>query len=231
MMPQRHKFAPVILLAALLAGCGGGVANTNATGSSGGNTPPGSNTPGTAQFSVTPSAISFGSVAVGNSLLRTGTLTATGSSVTVSSADWNGQGFSVSGISFPVTIAAGQSTSFNVTFAPQISGSISGSISFISDASTTPAVETLTGAGTTVASQHSVSLSWTPSASSVVGYNVYRGTINGGPYQRLTSSPQPATAYTDSGVQSGATYYYVATSVASNSIESGYSNQTAAIIP
>jgi fibronectin type 3 domain-containing protein len=40
-----------------------------------------------------------------------------------------------------------------------------------------------------------------------------------------------ATAYTDADVLSGTTYYYVATAVNSSQIESGYSNQTSAVIP
>ena len=50
-------------------------------------------------------------------------------------------------------------------------------------------------------------------ASPVVEYNVYRGTQSGGPYQRLNLSPQPDNSYTDGTVQSGLTYFYVATAV------------------
>jgi|SRR5437870_567894 len=46
-----------------------------------------------------------------------------------------------------------------------------------------------------------------------VEYNVYRGTQSGGPYQRLNLSPQPDNSYTDATVQSGLTYFYVATAV------------------
>ncbi len=79
---------------------------------------------------------------------------------------------------------------------------------------------------------HSVTLNWTASVSSnVVGYNIYRGTTNGGPYVKLTSSPTALTSYTDNNVVSGQTYYYVATAVDSSSNESGYSNQSQAVIP
>jgi fibronectin type 3 domain-containing protein len=77
-----------------------------------------------------------------------------------------------------------------------------------------------------------VSLSWTASTSSVVGYNVYRGTASGGPYStKLTSSPVNDTNFVDSSVQSSSTYYYVATAVDSDSVESTYSNQAKAVIP
>jgi hypothetical protein len=85
-----------------------------------------------------------------------------------------------------------------------------------------------TGTGTTVS--HSVALNWSLSNSAnVTGYKVYRGTISGGPYTLLTSLGV-TTSYTDSGVQSGLTYYYVTTAV-NGSSESGYSNQTPAVIP
>src|SRR5260370_35062886 len=44
----------------------------------------------------------------------------------------------------------------------------------------------------TTPSLHGVDLSWDPSPSSVIGYNIYRGTRSGGPYPlKLNSSPQP----------------------------------------
>jgi hypothetical protein len=186
-------------------------------------------TPAAGQLAVAPSTIKFGNVAVGSSASHNGTLTASGSSVTVSSADWSGQGYSISGISFPVTITAGQSVPFAVTFAPPVGGTLDGSVSFVSNASNSPAAN-LTGAG--LQPQHSVTLSWDASQSQVLGYNIYRGTHTGGPYlTKLNSSPQPDTSFTDSTVQSGMTYFYVATSIDESDIESGYSNQTQAKIP
>jgi fibronectin type 3 domain-containing protein len=77
-----------------------------------------------------------------------------------------------------------------------------------------------------------VSLSWTASVSpGITGYNVYQGTVSGGPYAKLTSAPIPASQYTDTTVQSGNTYFYVVTSVNSSGEESPFSNQTAATIP
>jgi hypothetical protein len=186
--------------------------------------------PGAAQLVVAPSTMSFGNVAVGSNSVHKGTLTAGAADITVSSAAWNGQGYSVSGITFPVTVPAAQSVPFTVTFAPQSAGSAPGSIVFDSDATNSPGTETLTGSGTQ-ASQHSVALSWNASTSQVVGYNVYRGTASGGPYAKLTTAADANTAYTDSTVQGGKTYYYVTTSVDASNVESGYSNQAAAAIP
>jgi fibronectin type 3 domain-containing protein len=81
-------------------------------------------------------------------------------------------------------------------------------------------------------STHTVGLTWTGSTSTVIGYNVYRGTVAGGPYgSKLTTSPVSLTQFTDTGLQSGQTYYYVVTAVDSDSVESVFSNQAAAIIP
>lgn len=87
----------------------------------------------------------------------------------------------------------------------------------------------MTGTGT-AQTQHTVNLAWTASADAV-GYNIYRGTVSGGPYTMINTSLDGTTAYTDSTVVSGQTYYYVATAVDSESQESGYSNQAQAVVP
>ena len=180
-------------------------------------------------LAVSPTTLAFGSVAVGSSSALGGSLTASGSSVTVNSASSNSSEFVLSGISLPVTIPAGQSSTFTVTFTPQSSGAASASLSFTSNASNSPAVQSLTGTGT-APTQHTVDLTWTASADAV-GYNIYRSTTSGGPYTMINSSLDGTTAYTDSTVTSGTTYYYVATAVNSSSEESGYSNQATAVIP
>lgn len=184
-----------------------------------------------AQLSVSPANMAFGSVAVGTSASKTGSLTANNSAVTVSTVDQSGQGYALSGISFPFTLAAGNSVSFIVTFTPQSAGSSPGGLTFINNGSGN-ASATLSGSGSIQSGSHTVSLSWSPSTSSVVGYNVYRGTVSGGPYPtKLTPSPQNDTSLVDSSVQSSTTYFYVATAVDSESVESDYSNQTKAVIP
>ncbi len=77
-----------------------------------------------------------------------------------------------------------------------------------------------------------VALSWTASTSQgVVGYNAYRSLTSGGPYTKVNSSLIAATSYTDQTVQSGLTYYYVATAVNAQQVESSYSNQAVATVP
>jgi hypothetical protein len=76
------------------------------------------------------------------------TLTNSGTAgVTLSQATITGNGFSFSGPTLPLTLAAGQTTSFNVTFAPTTGGNASGSLSVLSNASNSPSAVSLTGNG------------------------------------------------------------------------------------
>lgn len=221
-MVMRHLgLGALLLLATCGIGCGGGSTSTPAVSGNG---------PTSGSLSVNSSTFNFGSVPVGSTQTKPGTLGTTGSSVTVSSAAWNGPGFALSGITFPVTIAAGQNAPFTVTFEPQTAGAASGTLSFISNASNAPTAVQLAGTGVQSSTQHSVSLSWIRDASTVQGYYVYRGGQTGGPYTKI-SSLLAGTTYTDGGVASGQTYYYVVTALGMNSVESGYSNQAAASIP
>jgi hypothetical protein len=182
------------------------------------------------QLNVTPTSYNFGNVTVGSSASTTASLSASGASVTVNSVTFSNSEFSLSGISFPLTLSAGQSVSFSVIFAPQASGTVSATASFASNAANSPTVLSLGGTGTPP-QQYSVNLSWTASTDpNVNGYNVYRGTTSGGPYTQINSGLDSGTTYTDSSVTGGQTYYYVTTAVANNQ-ESAYSNETSASIP
>jgi hypothetical protein len=180
------------------------------------------------QLSIAPVSADFGSVTVGTSKIQSGTLVASGSSVTLSSATVTDPEYSLSGIAFPVTIAAGQSLPFTLTFAPRASGIAAATLSFTSNAANTSAAN-LTGTGV-APPQHSVDLSWNAS-SAVVGYNVYRGSQAGGPYSKINSVLDASTVFTDSSVQGGQSYYYVTTSVDSTGAQSPYSNEIQTTIP
>ncbi len=183
-------------------------------------------------LSVSPTSLSFGSVTVGSSLSKTVTLTAGGAAVTVSQANVSGAGLSVSGLTLPATIAAGQSVSMTVKYAPTAAGSVAGTLALVSNASNAVSVS-LSGTGTAVTPvAHSVTVKWTASVSSgVAGYNVYRGTQAGGPYTKLTATKVTGTSYTDSSVTSGTTYYYVVTAVNSSGMESANSSSATAVVP
>jgi hypothetical protein len=180
------------------------------------------------QLAVTPVSADFGNVTVGTIKTQSGTLSVSGSSVTLSSASVTDSEFSLSGIAFPVTIAAGQSMPFTLAFAPRASGTAAATLSFASNAANSVA-ENLTGTGM-APPQHDVSLSW-DTVPTVVGYNVYRGSQTGGPYSRINAVLDASPSYTDSSVQSGQSYYYVTTSVDSAGVQSAYSNETYVVIP
>jgi hypothetical protein len=180
---------------------------------------------------VDPATMNFGTVQVGSSVTQPGTLNAS-NQVTISSASISSPEYTLSGVSFPLTIPAGGSQGFLVTFAPQTSGAASATITFIDASGTDPlAIESLNGVGT-VSQGHSVDLSWTASNSQdVIGYNVYRGLKSGGPYSKINSVLDASTNYTDTSVANGTTYYYVSTAVNSSDEESVYSNEAQAVIP
>jgi hypothetical protein len=187
------------------------------------------------QLSLSPGTFNVGNVVVGTSGSQSGTLTAIGASVTVSSVDPGSSEFSIRGLSLPLTIAAGKSANFTVAFTPQTSGVASVTGSFTSNASNSPMIATLTGTGTrTPAVAHMVSLSWTASTSSIVaGYNIYRTIYTGacGSYSKINSGLNATTTYTDTSVAGGQTYCYATTAVDSSGVESGYSNAVEAVIP
>jgi Abnormal spindle-like microcephaly-assoc'd, ASPM-SPD-2-Hydin len=184
-----------------------------------------------AQLTASPSSLSFGSITAGASGTQSVTLANTGnSSVSVSQISISGTGFGASGFALPVTLAAGQSTSFSVTFAPTTTGNLSGSVTVTSNATNSPLAISLSGSGAAAAS-HSVTLNWRPSASSYAGFNLYRGSLSGGPYTKVNSAFISATSFIDTSVTSGQTYYYVATEVDSTGAESVYSSEVIATIP
>ena len=185
-------------------------------------------TPG--QLTAAPATVNFGNVSVGATQNQSGTLTGAGAGVTISTVRSSNPEFAVTGLSLPLTLAVGQSVPFTYTFTPQASGASSGTITFAANASNAPTTASLSGTGTPPP-QHSASLAWTASTSTVAGYNVYRGTQSGGPYAIINGSTETSTTYTDNSVQAGHTYYYVVTAVDGSGNESVNSNQAQAVVP
>jgi hypothetical protein len=76
---------------------------------------------------------------------------------------------------------------------------------------------------------HSVALSWNPSSTAGITYNLYRSTTAGGPYTAVQTGLMSTTA-TDPSVASATIYYYVVR--AQNAAgESASSNEIQAVIP
>src|ERR1700674_4087828 len=126
---------------------------TGCVGLTGAGTPPGkssskSSSSGTLAASAT--SLNFGIVVAGSSSPQTLTLTNTGTAgVTISQATVSGAGFSVVGGMSSVSIAASQNHAFQVQFAPTGVGSVSGSVSIVSDATDSPLAISLRGTGMT----------------------------------------------------------------------------------
>jgi hypothetical protein len=181
----------------------------------------------TLNLTLTPASLNFGNTVIDESSALSVLVTNTGTAaVTISSDSITGAGFTLEDLSLPVTLNPNQTTSFSVNFDPNAAGAFTGTASLVSNATNSPTLETLSGSGI-----HAVSLTWTASTSpGVTGYDIYRALVSGGPYTEITSTPVPGTSYTDTTVQAGETYYYVATAIAGDET-SVYSVQAQATVP
>jgi hypothetical protein len=109
-------------------------------------------------LTVTPSSASFGSVSVGSPSSQTIRLTNSGTgTLTVTQVGLSGSGFSTSTLSLPISLAASQSTTFNVVFSPASTGTANGALSIVSNAPNSPATIPLSGSG--VAASETLSFS------------------------------------------------------------------------
>ena len=152
------------------------------------------------------------------------TLTASGGAVVVNSAGVTGTGFSASGLTFPLSLASGQSATLNVVFAPTSAAAASGQLAIASNAGNSTV--SLSGTGYTA----KVNLSWNASTA-VSGYYIYRAPNGSSSYQKLNASLNSTTSYTDTTVSIGQTYEYYVVSVNSAGTQSAPSNTTTVAVP
>jgi hypothetical protein len=98
--------------------------------------------------------VSFGTVAVGGTGTASVTLRSSGTTaVMISAGSVSGTGYTISGMSFPVTLNPGQTATFTVNFAPSAAGLISGAMTLTSNSSTgTVSTISLSGTGQPVLS-------------------------------------------------------------------------------
>jgi Abnormal spindle-like microcephaly-assoc'd, ASPM-SPD-2-Hydin/Protein of unknown function (DUF1573) len=93
----------------------------------------GTGTAATVTLSASPSNLSFASINAGSSSSKSVTISNTGNtSLTVSQVSVSAKDFKVSGMSTPVTLAAGQNTAMTVSFSPTASENITGNITVTS---------------------------------------------------------------------------------------------------
>ena len=111
-----------------------------------------------AGLSIAPASVSFGSVATGTTNSQTIQVNNTGTAtLAISQATVSGAGFSLSGLSLPLSVAPSHSASFNVLYAPTAAGAVSGSLVIASNASSTPSSVGLSGTGVAATNTLSVS--------------------------------------------------------------------------
>ncbi|HEY1463864.1 MAG TPA: choice-of-anchor D domain-containing protein, partial [Terriglobales bacterium] len=125
----------------------------------------------TGTLSAQSASLSFGSVQTGTTQSLTEVLTNSGSaSVTISSATITGTGYTLSGLTTPLAVAAGSSASFTVKFAPAAAGTPTGSVTITSNASNAslsiPVSGTAVAAGALTATPSSVSFGTVQTGSS-----------------------------------------------------------------
>jgi len=142
LLAARSNALLVVLALATMVGCQGLSSSNKAS-----TTPPSNPTPKLGQLAVTPASVSFGTVKVGNNQSQPATMTNSGgSSLQVTQVTATGTGFSVSGLSFPVILASGQSQGFTVIFTPKSTGTVTGNLA-IANTGSTPTVNVALSGG------------------------------------------------------------------------------------
>lgn len=126
------------------------------------------------------------------------------------------------------TASAGTISAAGLYTAPATAGTYT--VTATSNADTTKSAAAIVTV--TSAVQHSVDLTWVPSAwTNPLTYNVYRGTATGGPYSPVATALM-LTSFTDNSVGAGNTYYYVTTEVDTvTTLESSYSAEVTVAVP
>jgi hypothetical protein len=190
---------------------------------------------GVPTLSINATSVAFGDVNLNTPATESVILSSTGTAaVTVNAATVSGSGFTVSGVTFPITLNPTQTATLSVQFDPTVAGAVTGQLILTSNSSTgSSAVISLSGTGT-AAAPYEVNLTWdapTSSSDPVAGYNVYRAPSGSTSYTQLNSAVTTETTYTDTTVQDGQTYDYIVESVDASGVTSTPSNVAAVPIP
>ena len=190
---------------------------------------------GVATLSLNATTIAFGNVNLNSPATQSLVLSSTGASaVTVSAATVIGNGFTISGAGFPISLTTNQTATLSVQFDPTVAGAASGTLTIVSTSLTNPiAIIGLSGTGV-VEVPYQVNLSWdapTSSPDPVAGYYVYRSPSGASTFQQLNIAAVTQTSYVDTGVQDGQTYDYIVESVDAAGDESAPSNTATIPIP
>jgi uncharacterized protein YjdB len=149
----------ILAVATAVSGCAGTVSSSPAPSSPA--------APAAAQLSVTPSSVSV-NAAIGVVGSQVVTASNTGkANLSVSQVQISGTGFSLTGLTAPLSLTPGQSQSFTVTFDATASGTVSGMLTFTTNASPSAVVIPLQGTAAAAASPVT-SVSISPNAPSAI---------------------------------------------------------------
>lgn len=188
--------------------------------------------PAQSKLGLNATSISFGNVIINNTATQSLALTSTGTtSVSVTSATVTGTGFSISGLTFPLTLNVGQTATLNVIFNPSTAGAASGQLT-IKSTSSSGATTTLGLSGT--GQPHQVQLSWnapTGSGFTIAGYRIYRANVGSSSYRLLNSTLNAQSSFLDSTGSGKTAYQYYVTAVSSGGVESLPSNTATVSLP
>jgi hypothetical protein len=115
----------------------------------------------TRQLTMSATSLNYGNVADGTSSTITLTATSSGNSAaSLSSVSLSGSGFSMGTLALPRSLSPGQSLAIPVTFGPKTTGTVNGSLTFVTN-DTTGATQTIALTGTGTSSTPKIALSTT----------------------------------------------------------------------
>jgi hypothetical protein len=164
-------------------------------------------TPTPATITVAPSSISFGSLAVGGTSSQSVTISnGGGSNLSVTQVSTTAAGVTITGITLPLTIAAGSQSTFNVVFSPKAPGALSGTVSVVSDLSATAIPVSLSGIGTVATATLTTSTSTLAFGTVTDGQNSLLPVVltnSGNSSITISGVTGPGAPYTTSGVSAG----------------------------
>jgi len=138
-----------------------------------------------AAISLQSTSVSFGDVALNTSSYQSDTLTASGTaSLTISAATVTGTGFSISGVSFPLTLNPGQTATLQIEFDPTVAGAENGKVTLTTNCSSPTSTVSLSGTGDAGTTSYQVNLSW------IAGWSDRLQHLSGDGLQRLVPTHQ-----------------------------------------
>lgn len=176
-------------------------------------------------------SVNFGDVMLNTSTTQDDIITASGTgSLTITGATETGAGFTVSGLTFPITLKPQQTATLHIGFDPTAAGPDPGQVTLATNTPSGSATIALSGTG--VAQRYQVNLTWDAPVGfpyAPFTYQVYRTANNSAVYSLLDTTA--TTAYSDLSVQNGGTYSYYVVSISAQDNSSAPSDVYTANIP